>query len=197
VQFRTKGDANDDPDQTAIAADQLIGRVTVTIPEIGHVITFVNTPPDSDCSSRSRSSRSSSEAWELRSKRRGDDSDDPEASVDPRSGGRDEPAENGSCGSRDGGVIVTEGDGLTQSTDPAPSSQSTDGYVVTKSDLLYSIGVLAVLVGYSGWTTYTSFLRTGAPAVVSITVFTGSTTTLVLALAARFEAPRRVGTGRD
>ncbi|MFB1065178.1 signal peptidase I [Natrinema sp. H-ect4] len=190
VQFRTKGDANDDPDQTAIAADQLIGRVTVTIPEIGHVITFVNTPVGFGLLvALPLVSFVLSEAWELRSKRQGDDSDDPEASVDPPSGGRAEPAENGSDGSRNGGVIVTEGDGLTQSTDPAPASQSTDRYVVTKSDLLYSIGVLAVLVGYSGWTTYTSFLRTGAPAVVSITVFTGSTTTLVLALAARSRLP--------
>ncbi|MFC6767019.1 signal peptidase I [Natrinema soli] len=190
VRFRTKGDANEDPDQTAIAADQLIGRVTVTIPAIGHVITFVNTPVGFGLLvALPLVSFVLSEAWELRSKRRSDDSDDPEAPADPRSDGRVEPAETGIDGSRDGGATATEGGGLTQSTDPEPPSQSTDRYVVTKSDLLYSIGVLAVLVGYSGWTTYTSFLRTGAPEVVSMTVFTGSTTTLVLALAARSRLP--------
>ncbi|PGF17875.1 signal peptidase I [Natrinema sp. CBA1119] len=190
VQFRTKGDANEDPDQTAIAADQLIGRVTVTIPAIGHVITFVNTPVGFGLLvALPLVSFVLSEAWELRSKRRSDDSDEPEAAADSRSDGRVEPAENGIGGSRDGGATATESGGPTRSTEPAAASQSTDRYVVTKSDLLYSIGVLAVLVGYSGWATYTSFLRTGAPEVVSITVFTGSTTTLVLALAARSRLP--------
>jgi len=42
--FRTKGDANEDADLTPVTPDRLVGRVTFTIPLIGHVVQFVGTP---------------------------------------------------------------------------------------------------------------------------------------------------------
>lgn len=41
--FRTKGDANEDPDQRLVPADAVVGRVMVTIPYAGYVTTFANT----------------------------------------------------------------------------------------------------------------------------------------------------------
>jgi signal peptidase len=43
-EFRTKGDANEDADLTPVTPDRLVGRVTFTIPLIGHVIQFAGTP---------------------------------------------------------------------------------------------------------------------------------------------------------
>ncbi|HET7325194.1 MAG TPA: signal peptidase I [Halococcus sp.] len=41
--FRTKGDANEEPDQKLVPADALVGRVMFTIPYIGHAIVFAGT----------------------------------------------------------------------------------------------------------------------------------------------------------
>jgi len=43
VQFRTKGDANEDPDGQLIGPDQVVGELMITIPLIGHVVNFANT----------------------------------------------------------------------------------------------------------------------------------------------------------
>lgn len=42
--FVTKGDANDQPDPSPVSASRLIGVVVFTIPYIGYVVEFVNTP---------------------------------------------------------------------------------------------------------------------------------------------------------
>jgi signal peptidase len=43
VQFRTKGDANEEPDSQLVAPEAVVGRVSITIPRIGHVVTFAQT----------------------------------------------------------------------------------------------------------------------------------------------------------
>lgn len=42
-QFRTKGDANEDPDPELVSATAVVGVVTFSVPYIGHVITFSQT----------------------------------------------------------------------------------------------------------------------------------------------------------
>lgn len=42
--FVTKGDANEDADAGAVTPDQLVGKVVITLPYIGHVVAFVNSP---------------------------------------------------------------------------------------------------------------------------------------------------------
>ena len=42
--FVTQGDANDQPDASPVPASQVMGQVIFTIPYIGYVIQFVNTP---------------------------------------------------------------------------------------------------------------------------------------------------------
>lgn len=41
--FRTKGDANEDPDPEVVAPSQVIGKVAFSVPLIGYVIAFANT----------------------------------------------------------------------------------------------------------------------------------------------------------
>jgi len=43
VQFRTKGDANEEPDTQLVTPEEVVGRVSITIPLIGHVVTFAQT----------------------------------------------------------------------------------------------------------------------------------------------------------
>lgn len=43
LRFVTKGDNNEDADPQPIGADQLLGRVAITLPLIGHVVLFANT----------------------------------------------------------------------------------------------------------------------------------------------------------
>jgi signal peptidase len=42
--FETKGDANDQADRQPVPADDVVGSVVLTIPFIGYVVHFVNTP---------------------------------------------------------------------------------------------------------------------------------------------------------
>lgn len=41
--FKTKGDANEEPDRRLVPTDALVGRVMFSIPHIGHVIAFAST----------------------------------------------------------------------------------------------------------------------------------------------------------
>jgi hypothetical protein len=42
VRFVTKGDANDVPERWSVAADGRIGRATVSVPKVGHVLHFAS-----------------------------------------------------------------------------------------------------------------------------------------------------------
>lgn len=44
VRFETKGDANDEPDPEAVYPGDVVGVVTFSLPLIGYVVTFGNTP---------------------------------------------------------------------------------------------------------------------------------------------------------
>lgn len=42
-QFRTKGDANDDPDADLVNSNQVVGKVSFSLPLIGHLISIAGT----------------------------------------------------------------------------------------------------------------------------------------------------------
>lgn len=42
--FRTKGDANDMEDGAAVAADKVIGKPIFTIPQLGYLVSYIQTP---------------------------------------------------------------------------------------------------------------------------------------------------------
>ncbi|WP_256290377.1 signal peptidase I [Halobellus inordinatus] len=44
VAYVTKGDANEDPDSGTVSHEQVLGEVLVTLPLLGYVVRFVNTP---------------------------------------------------------------------------------------------------------------------------------------------------------
>lgn len=43
IRYRTKGDANEDPDRELVAPSQVVGTVWFSIPLIGYVVMFANT----------------------------------------------------------------------------------------------------------------------------------------------------------
>ena len=45
VQFRTKGDANEDPDASLVGPAQVIGRVSFCIPHLGNIANYIQNPP--------------------------------------------------------------------------------------------------------------------------------------------------------
>lgn len=45
IQFRTKGDANKEPDGSLLPAERVIGKPLFCIPFLGYVANFVQTPP--------------------------------------------------------------------------------------------------------------------------------------------------------
>ena len=47
VRYKTKGDANDHPDGTPVHFNNILGKVTFSIPIIGFIAYFVQTPPGS------------------------------------------------------------------------------------------------------------------------------------------------------
>lgn len=44
LMFRTKGDANEDPDAYAVPAQNVVGRVWICVPYLGYLIDYIRTP---------------------------------------------------------------------------------------------------------------------------------------------------------
>lgn len=44
LMFRTKGDANEDPDAYIVPAENVVGRVWMSVPYVGYVMDFVKSP---------------------------------------------------------------------------------------------------------------------------------------------------------
>ena len=44
LMFRTKGDANEDPDPSTVAAENVVGRVWMSVPYVGYAMDFVRKP---------------------------------------------------------------------------------------------------------------------------------------------------------
>ncbi|MBA7711203.1 Signal peptidase I W [subsurface metagenome] len=42
--FRTQGDANEDPDPYAVPAENVVGRVWISVPYVGYVMDYIRTP---------------------------------------------------------------------------------------------------------------------------------------------------------
>ncbi len=44
LSFRTKGDANEDPDAYTVPAENVVGRMWLSVPYVGYVMDFIRTP---------------------------------------------------------------------------------------------------------------------------------------------------------
>jgi signal peptidase len=166
VTFKTKGDANEGPDQGRVQEEQLVGRVAVSIPAIGHVISF-------------GSSRLGSllllvlplgllAVLELVAFVRDDE-------------GPDEPGD----GSDPGGPPAAASEG---GEDPVTHPRE-DTLAVQTTDLQLSLIVTAILAAYSGWMAYRTWAQTGIPDTASVSICAGSITALLLGLSMHVSVP--------
>jgi signal peptidase len=160
--FRTRGDANEDADVAPVTPDRLVGRVSYTVPLVGHVVRFVGTPIGfvalvvapiglliaSEVADLLRSGRSSGAGDPD-----GDDGDD--------------------------------GDGDTRSADDPAATVAPSGgqFTVTPADLTLTSGVLGVFAAFAG---YAAFQR---PTGVSVGVAVAVGATFALAVGVRTLAP--------
>jgi signal peptidase len=174
--FRTKGDANPNRDLYLVRRSQVVGQVAHVVPYIGHVIWFAGT----------RVGQGLlvlvplvllvlNEVWR-------------QVGRPTPTGGR--PAALSGTATQTGAdedvmtVTTTE---EQDADDPAPSG---GGLAVARTDLSLSVGLLVVLVAYSGWNAYRS-VTVAAPDLTSVMIFAGSATGLVLVGGAQLLAARR------
>lgn len=128
--FVTRGDANDQPDASPVPASQVIGTVIFTIPYMGYVIEFANTPVG--LVALVAVPLLLLVAIEIRSVLSG-----------------------GGSNTNDGSETATETDGeLADPEETRPDDTSNDTIALTRSDLRLSLGVLCGTAIYAGWVAY-------------------------------------------
>jgi signal peptidase len=156
--FKTKGDANEEADNGRVQAEQVVGRVMFSVPEVGHVISaaatttgrllffvlplgllaileiinFLGADPEEE-------------------------------------GGPEEPFD----------PLAPSAD-LTSASSPSVENHQDEGYSVDPTDMQISLLATTVLAIYSAWITYRSFVRTGVPDSVSVSICVGAITALLL-----------------
>lgn len=142
LRFETKGDANEDPDQSLVRPDQLRGKVVLVLPYIGLVVNFVNTPVGfvalvivplallavSELSNLVSTIRDRSE-----------ENDDSDAKT---------PGES-SIGASDSDAVSA---GSTPDGDGEPSTGS--DITLSRAELRVALALLALVTPYAGWVAY-------------------------------------------
>ncbi|MEF8779414.1 MAG: signal peptidase I [Haloferacaceae archaeon] len=141
--FQTKGDNSESPDASPVPASQVNGKVIFTIPYIGHVVEFVNTPYGfaalvgvpfallvvSELYSFFRGSRGTK--------------------ADPDSGDGGSSGEEPGAGEGDGEPAPAAAEAAA--TPPEEANEDDDTIAITRKDLRLSLVVLVGTAIYSGW----------------------------------------------
>ena len=153
--FETQGDANEGPDPALVPAANVIGAVAFTIPYIGYVIQFTDSPIGFALLVVAPFGLLAlTEVWSLyRSRTRGAEGSD---AADPD--------------------VVDVDAGAAEATDSVTDDSAADsGFVVTKRTVEGAVAVLLFFVPYAGYVAYT--LRTA----LAIAVAVGTGMTLLMA----------------
>ena len=168
-QYVTKGDANENVDGGGVPAEAVLGRVVLTIPLIGHVILWVNTPlgyVSLVLVPIGLLLLSELYAW-VRAEDDGDEAAPTKPTPAIRRVGAAASAERAD-------VPVTAAESPAQS---APRSG------VAMPDLLLTTVASTVLVGYAAWSLYTELAVVGAPSPITVAALTCGTFGLLAGLA--------------
>ena len=151
--FETKGDANEDADPEPIAAEQVTGEVWFTIPYIGHVILFANTPTGlAVLVGIPIIGLVLSELYHLGRKVVSETASESDSIGDGPPGGQNEPTNEAETDHSSEETDRQHNDGQTD-TQPTAASH-TEGFVVTGKDLRFSAVGFGLLAGYSGYVAY-------------------------------------------
>ncbi|WP_439026236.1 signal peptidase I [Haloarchaeobius sp. DT45] len=163
--FRTKGDANEDPDSRLVPASNLIGAVTLTLPFIGHVIAFVNSPEGFIAMVLLPFGLLIlNEVWGMYRVWRGDSDDAPANDTE------DAPT-------ADAVATATVAPTVTAATTLATTGNGEGGLTLSRDSLLVALGVAVLLTLYSGlnlWFIYARVLPIQQLITFSMMVFVAS-----------------------
>jgi len=164
VAFRTKGDANEDPDSSLVAPSEVHGRVMsvgghlFVIPYIGHVINFADTQLGFVLLfAVPVTLLVLNEIWNLIVASRADTGSGSEAEAEAGSGSGSAAAGSGASDGADSDVDAADADADAEGeTDTGTgSSESTDGGITfTTAELQLGLLVLAAFLAYSVWVAY-------------------------------------------
>ena len=173
--YETKGDANENADAGLIGPEAVIGRVVLTIPVVGHVILWANTPVGYVTfvvAPLVLLGVSELFAW---------------ARSDPATAGGDDPTpEPGASRPEVGGNAdaTADVDGDDQAAvSPAAGTESPAARTVAVAavDLKLTLLAMAALFAYAGWNVYREFSLTAAPTPISVGALTAGLLGLVFA----------------
>jgi signal peptidase len=166
-QYVTQGDANQNPDTQRVAPGDVLGRVVLTIPFIGHVILWVNTPTgyvSLVVAPLVLLVAGELLAWTRRDSgdEDGDGEDDdsvPKPAIRHVDDVRAERAE---------AANATRDDNR-----PAESDDARETVPVAVADLKLTVLAMVGLVGYAAWNVYREVTAVAAPDPISIGALTG------------------------
>ncbi|MGM0590717.1 MAG: signal peptidase I [Halobacteriota archaeon] len=179
--FRTMGDANEEADSALVRPAQVVGRVTFTIPYIGHVIQFTNSGTGFIALVLIPIGLLLvSELWRFAV--RGDEREAQRA-AETSAAAPDPTVESTTASERSSAGVV---DPVDVPATVAASDDDVSGYTLSKIDLTISSVVLLALAVYSGWMAY----QEQTPVAVTIAVATSTTFLLTVGV-------RQFGLGAD
>jgi signal peptidase len=179
-QWVTKGDANEDADARPVSPENVLGRVVLTIPLIGHVILWANTPVGyvvlvlvplvlllaNELLSWARARDGEKEAG-------GNDDSDPVAAAESekKSGNRTDGDERSD---EDTMTQTRDSESEVRSTAPATATGPAGPASVTLAvaDLKLSLLASLALVAYAAWNVYVEVTTVGAPNPISVGALT-------------------------
>lgn len=182
--YETKGDANENADAGVVAPEAVIGQVILTIPLVGHVILWANTPVGYVTlvvAPLVLLGASELLAW---ARREPDGRGGEPAAASPGTDANDPDTPDGSEGpdaidadtTADWEFPVAEADADTG------SGAAPDGTVsVAAVDLKLTLLAMGALLAYAGWNVYREFSLTAAPTPVSVGAFTAGLLGLLFA----------------
>ena len=168
-QYVTQGDANQNPDAQRVAPGDVLGRVTLTIPVVGHVILWVNTPTgyvSLVVAPLVLLVASELLAWARSDGNAGDDedaSDDDNSAPKPAVRHIDDVRAE-----QEGAANATSDDDTTTESDDAHETVT-----VAVTDLKLTALAMVGLVGYAAWNVYGEVTTVAAPDPVSVAALTG------------------------
>ena len=177
--YETKGDANENVDAGTVAPGAIIGRVVLTIPVVGHVILWANTPVGYITlviGPLVLLGASELFAWA----RREPDGRGGEPVSSPGTDANDPDTLDGSEGPDAIDADTTadwEFPAADAETEPAPAGTVS----VAAVDLKLTLLAMSTLLAYAGWNVYREFSLTAAPTPISVGALTAGLLGLLFA----------------